>query len=79
MSDLNICVSMLALTLSVAWWAVLYNDTSARKFAAFILARVQGRRAYNTAFKIEKRRREMEFGLPANRQEELEELEQLNL
>jgi hypothetical protein len=78
MSDLNICVSMFAFTLAVAWWAVLYNDTSARKFAAFILARVQGRRAYNTAFKIEKRRREMELGLPANKADEVDELESLN-
>lgn len=55
----------------------LFDDLWARRASAYLLARVQGRRAYRTAYLLELRRREMELGLPSRlpERDQIEELE----
>ncbi len=70
----------LVLLLVPAWGVLLlclWEDALARRMAAWLLARVEGRRAYRTAYLLEHRRREMEFGVPSRKpeREQIQELE----
>jgi len=74
---LNGGLLLLALAACGLLGLALFDDLWARRGAAYLLARVQGRRAYRTAYLLELRRREMELGLPSRlpEQDQIEELE----